>query len=279
MPELPEVETMVRGIRPHVAGRRIEDVRRPRCTCRPIAMRPEIRTLRARCRGRTIEAVERLAKRVLLRLDSGDVLAIEPRMTGLMLLSDPPDRGHLRLEWRLNGDGEHRSLWFWDRRGLGTVTLYTADEFRERLESGRIGPDALGLSDQQWRLALTRTSRPIKVALLDQKLVAGIGNLYASEILHEARIHPARPADSLSRGEIVRVRAATQRILAEAIQYEGSTLGDGTYRNALNQSGGYQNAHRVYAKAGERCPRCRRGVIERIVQAQRSTFYCERCQS
>lgn len=241
-------------------------------------MRPDLRKLKARCRGQTIESVDRLAKRVLLKLGSGDVLAIEPRMTGLMLLSDPPDRGHLRLEIQLNGVGEHRSLWFWDRRGLGTVTLYTADEFRERLESGRIGPDALGLTALQWRDALARTSRPIKVALLDQKLIAGIGNLYASEILHEARIHPARPADSLSAREVGRVHEATQHILAEAIRYEGSTLGDGTYRNALNQSGGYQNAHRVYAKSGERCPRCRRGAIERIVQAQRSTFYCERCQ-
>ena len=278
MPELPEVETMVRGIRPHVAGRRIEAVRRPRCTCRPIALRPDWRKLQARCRGRVIESVDRLAKRVLLRLDSGDVLAIEPRMTGLMLLSDPPDRGHLRLELQLHGAGEHRSLWFWDRRGLGTVTLYTADEFRERLASGRIGPDALQLSRAQWRAALSRTSRPIKVALLDQKLIAGIGNLYASEILHQARIHPARPAASLSSREIGRVHEATQHVLAEAIRYEGSTLGDGTYRNALNQSGGYQNAHRVYAKAGEHCPRCRRAAIERIVQAQRSTFYCEGCQ-
>ena len=278
MPELPEVETMVRGIRPHVAGRRIVAVRRPRCDCRPITIRPDWRRLQSRCRGRVIDSVDRLAKRVLLRFDSGDVLAIEPRMTGLMLLSDPPDRGHLRLELQLHGDGEHRSLWFWDRRGLGTVTLYTAAEFRERLESGRIGPDALQLSRTQWRAALARTSRAVKVALLDQKLIAGIGNLYASEILHEARIHPARPADSLSAREVGRVHEATQHVLAEAIRYEGSTLGDGTYRNALNQSGGYQNAHRVYAKSGERCPRCCRGAIERIVQAQRSTYYCEHCQ-
>lgn len=278
MPELPEVETMVRGIRPHVAGRSIDDVLRPRCLCRPIAIRPGLRTLRARTRGRRIDSVERLAKRVLLRLDSGDVFAIEPRMTGLMLLSDPPDRGHLRLEWRLGGESEVRSLWFWDRRGLGTITLYTADEFQSRLQAGRIGPDALSMTVDDWRAACARTARPIKVALLDQKLAAGIGNLYASEILHEARIHPAASSDRLSRPQIVRLQAATQHILSEAIRYEGSTLGDGTYRNALNQNGGYQNEHRVYARAGQSCPRCRRGTIERCVQAQRSTFYCPHCQ-
>src|SRR5688572_7818241 len=105
MPELPEVETMVRGIRPQVAARRIEDVVRPRCACRPIAMRPGFRALRRRCVGQTVTSVERLAKRVLLQLDSGDVLAVEPRMTGLMLLADPPDREHLRMEWRLAGTG------------------------------------------------------------------------------------------------------------------------------------------------------------------------------
>jgi formamidopyrimidine-DNA glycosylase len=277
MPELPEVETMVRGIRPHVQGRRVEDILRPRCACRPLAIKPGLRSLRSRAVGRRIESVERLAKRVVLRLDGGDVFAIEPRMTGLMLLSDPPDRGHLRLEWRLSGAGEYRSLWFWDRRGLGTITLYSAEEFR-LLGSGRLGADALQLSASDWRTLCARTSRPIKVALLDQKLVAGIGNLYASEILHEAQVHPEKPADALTGPQIGRLHAAALHVLSEAIRYEGSTLGDGTYRNALNEDGGYQNEHRVYARARQRCGRCRRGIIERIVQAQRSTFFCPKCQ-
>jgi formamidopyrimidine-DNA glycosylase len=277
MPELPEVETMVRGIRPHVQGRRIDDILRPRCACKPLVIKPGLRALKSRCVGRRIESVARLAKRVVLRLDSGDAFAVEPRMTGLMLLSDPPDRGHLRLEWRLSGVGEYQSLWFWDRRGLGTITLYTSNEFRS-LTDGRLGKDALKLSMADWRVLCGRTSRPIKVALLDQKLVAGIGNLYASEILHEARIHPAKPADSLTGRQIDRLRAAALHVLSEAIRYEGSTLGDGTYRNALNQDGGYQNEHRVYARTGQRCARCRRGTIVRIVQAQRSTFFCPNCQ-
>jgi formamidopyrimidine-DNA glycosylase len=116
------------------------------------------------------------------------------------------------------------------------------------------------------------------VALLDQKLVAGIGNLYASEILHRARIDPQRPAHRLGRAQIARLAAATRFVLEEAIRDEGSTLGDGTYRNALNEAGNYQNAHRVYDRAGERCPSCQRGTVRRIVQAQRSTFYCANCQ-
>ncbi|MEX0585212.1 MAG: DNA-formamidopyrimidine glycosylase family protein, partial [Pirellulales bacterium] len=237
MPELPEVETMVRGIRPHVAGRAIIDVVRPRCTRRPIALRPAFRSLRARCVGRTVVAVDRFAKRILLRLSSGDILAVEPRMTGLMLVADPPSGEHLRIEWKFAGSTGTDSLWFWDRRGLGTVTLYGAEEFATRIEQ-RLGTDALQLTSSDWRRICAATRRPIKVALLDQKLVAGIGNLYASEILHAARIDPATPADALSAAVIRRLQAATAGVLSEAIRHEGSTLGDGTYRNALNQAGG-----------------------------------------
>jgi formamidopyrimidine-DNA glycosylase len=277
MPELPEVETMVRGIRPHVAGREIVDIVRPRCRSRPIAIKPAFARLKSACVGRTVTSVERIAKRVLLRLSSGEVLVIEPRMTGLMLVFDPPSTEHLRIEWRFGGEAAIRSLWFWDRRGLGTVSLLGPEEFARLCET-RLGADALALTAADWERICSRTRRPIKVALLDQKRVAGIGNLYASEILHRARIHPALPADELTLAQMRRLHRATLAVLETAIRYEGSTLGDGTYRNALNQSGAYQNQHRVYARAGQRCSRCRRGIVERIVQAQRSTFFCPRCQ-
>jgi formamidopyrimidine-DNA glycosylase len=123
-----------------------------------------------------------------------------------------------------------------------------------------------------------RGRRHVKPALLDQKLVAGIGNLYASEILHRARISPRRRCHRVTVAEWRRIHEAMLSVLQEAIRYEGSTLSDGTYRNALNTAGGYQNQHRVYDKAGEPCPTCRRAVIVRIVQTQRSTFYCPQCQ-
>jgi len=125
---------------------------------------------------------------------------------------------------------------------------------------------------------LSASRRAIKVALLDQRAVAGIGNLYASEILHVAGIHPARRCDRLTRAQWQAIADATHGVLEEAIRYEGSTLGDGTYRNALNREGGYQNHHRVYARAGRQCPSCRSSEIKRIVQAQRSTFFCPQCQ-
>jgi formamidopyrimidine-DNA glycosylase len=280
MPELPEVETMVRGIRDVMTGRIIRELRACPCECRPLTLSPSFDQMARRARGQTVIAVRRVAKRVVIDLSSRESFVIEPRMTGLMLIADPPDREHLRLEWHMAGHGprQSRSVWFWDRRGLGVVRLCDADELARRLGSETLGRDALLLTESDWREVCQRTARPIKVALLDQKLVAGIGNLYASEILHEARISPLRPAIKLTREQIVRLHAATRQVLLDAIQHEGSTLGDGTYRNALNQSGGYQNSHRVYDREAEVCPTCSRGKIIRIVQAQRSTFYCRRCQ-
>ena len=277
MPELPEVETMVRGIRAAVEGRVLESYRRCRCRLRPLEISPEPRRIAAVARGQTFTSVRRVAKRVVLELSGGGVFVIEPRMTGLMLLSEPPSAEHLRVEWRFTERaGAPDRLWFWDRRGLGTVRYYASEEFAASVAT-KLGPDALEMDRVRWRDALARTQRPIKVALLDQKLVAGIGNLYASEILHLSRIGPERAASSLTKREIERLTSATKEVLETAILHEGSTLSDGTYRNALAKNGRYQNSHRVYAKAGKKCPTCDT-TITRIVQAQRSTFYCTQCQ-
>ena len=270
---------MVRGIRPHVVGRTLASVRRVRCSRRPIRVVPEPARLSRRLAGQSIQAVRRYAKRVILDLSGGGSFAIEPRMTGLMLLTAPPTRDHLRLQWQFADtcpDG-YTSLWFWDRRGLGTVTFYESGELDRHLQQC-LGPDALAMTPELWADRLSRTARPIKVALLDQALVAGIGNLYASEILHLGSLSPHRPARGLTADEIDRLSAATATVLAQAIKYEGSTLADGTYRNALNRDGSYQNQHRVYARAGLPCPGCGAEIM-RTVQAQRSTFWCPRCQA
>ena len=130
------------------------------------------------------------------------------------------------------------------------------------------------MTARRYRCGLGKSQRAIKVALLDQKAVAGIGNLYASEILHLAAIDPRCRCSALTRQQWQRIQAATKEVLELAVRHEGSTLSDGTYRNALNEAGSYQNHHRVYDRAGEVCPSCGREKIQRIVQAQRSTFYC-----
>ena len=218
-----------------------------------------------------------LGKRVVIRLNSGDAMVIEPRMTGLVLVSDAPTTEHLRLRLDFSG-GPIQSVWYWDRRGLGNVRLLSDAELTATLGPEKLGPDALVTTPALLRSAFDHSCRPIKVALLDQRRVAGIGNLYASEILHLAGIHPDKRCDLLRLAHWQRIHAALIEVLELAIRYEGSTLSDGTYRNALNKSGGYQNAHRVYDRAGDTCPTCGGGAIVRIVQAQRSTFYCPKCQ-
>jgi formamidopyrimidine-DNA glycosylase len=276
VPELPEVETMRRGILP-IVGSRIEDLRLARCRKRPILIRPAVATFRRRALGRTIAAVDRVGKRVVVRLDSADAIIFEPRMTGLVLLAAPPTWEHLRLRITLAG-GEHEELLFWDRRGLGLVRLVTPGEFDELYGGQKLGPDALSLAGDDLRSRLADSRRAIKVALLDQRAVAGVGNLYASEILHLAGVDPRRRCDLLHRPQWSRIQAAVLEVLNLAIRYEGSTLGDGTYRNALNEEGGFQNHHRVYDRWGELCPTCRQANVERIVQAQRSTYFCPKCQ-
>ena len=277
MPELPEVETMVRGVRNDCNGRIISSVEFVRCPRKPISVSPQRRTVARRLKGRHIEKVCRLAKRILLELDTRETLVIEPRMTGLLVLSEPPTPEHRRVVWHFEPEPNRAcQMEFWDRRGLGTLSLLTPAAMADLRQ--KLGPDALEITDEQWMQRLSKTSREIKVALLDQALVAGIGNLYASEILHRSGISPLRSAATLTAKQIAKLNEATRHILHEAIRYEGSTLNDGTYRNALNKDGSYQNHHRVYQKAGNRCSHCGKAEIQRIVQAQRVTFFCPACQ-
>ncbi len=278
MPELPEVETMVRGIRPHMQGRKLLAFRACPCDCKPMTIEPSLPTIAKRVAGLTVSEVRRRAKRVVLVLSSGEAFVIEPRMTGLMLVQDPPDPDHLRVEWEFADKKEPRSVFFWDRRGLGTIRLLSAEALARLMGCEVLGRDALEMTIDDWIEFCAGTSSPIKVALLNQKRVAGIGNLYASEILHLSGISPLQSARTLKRPQIEQLAENTKLVLEDAIKHEGSTLSDGTYRNALNKVGGYQNAHRVYDREGERCPSCHNSDILRIVQSQRSTFYCPACQ-
>ncbi|MCP5110185.1 MAG: hypothetical protein GY953_05055 [bacterium] len=150
--------------------------------------------------------------------------------------------------------------------------------FQRFLGPDRIGPDALEISVERLRSRLETSRRAIKVALLDQRVLAGIGNLYASEILHRATIHPELSCRRLRPAQWRRIHAAMGEIFEEAIRHQGSTLRDGTYRIARNRPGSFQVCHRVYQRAGQPCLQCGATEIVRIVQAQRSTFFCPACQ-
>ena len=288
MPELPEVETMCRAIAA-AAGCRIRELQRPKSRLQSILISPRIDAFRRRVVGRRIEAIRRVGKRVVIELEAsasrnsphpnplpkgegtagGDCIVLEPRMTGLVLLRDPPDREHVRLVFRLSG-GRAREIIFWDQRGLGVARLLRPEEFLEQYQplcglgdgvaSYTMGPDALGITCEALRARLGGSRRAIKVALLDQHALAGVGNLYASEILHRAGIHPATPCHRLRGSDWPKLHAALGEILRAAIRHQGSTLRDGTYRIARNNPAAYQFFHRVYQRAGELCLRMPSGA-------------------
>jgi len=280
MPELPEVETMRRGIA-HLAGLRIESVVFPRHTVRPISMQPAADRMQQWLVGRTIAAVHRFGKRVAIELDERERagrewLVIEPRMTGLMLVADPPTPTHLRMEISLESR-KHPRLLFWDRRGLGTIRLLDERGLAAACGPDKLGPDGLVVTGEELHARLGQSRRAVKVALLDQQAVAGIGNIYAAEILFAAGIDPRVPCSRLSLDRWEQIATATRAILAEAVRMEGSTITDETYKTADNRSGQFQLQHRVYGHEGKPCRTCGT-AIRRIVQTQRSTFFCPECQ-
>ena len=305
MPELPEVETMRRGVA-SIAGCTIRDCRKPRSRLQSIEMTPDFRSFRRRAIGRTIAVVGRVGKRIVLKLDSHDRIVIEPRMSGSVILADPRDRTHLRLildlvpppisPRRTAGkplaashtpptdanlrerllSAPPKQLLFWDQRGLGVVRLVTPAEFDSRYGADRVGPDALRISAAELRKRLETSRRAVKVAMLDQKALAGIGNIYASETLHLAGIHPGSPCNKLTPRQWTKLHAAMGKVLHEALRRQGSTLADNVYTAPDGKPGKY--AFRVYQRHGHPCPRCGQANIERIVQAQRSTFFCPACQ-
>ena len=285
MPELPEVETMRRGIA-HLAGRTISGVAFPRGRVRPIRVVPRPELVAARLAGGRIAAVERYGKRVAIAIDAAEGsgaagrrwLVIEPRMTGLLLVSDPPSSEHVRvrIDFEPRRGRPPEGLTFWDQRGLGTVRLVDAAGLA-RACGDAVGPDGLSIGGDALHERLSRSRRAIKVALLDQRAVAGIGNIYAAEILHRCGIHPRTPCRRLRRPTWDRLAATARGLLAEAVRLEGSSIGDELYRTPTSRLGRFQRRHRVYGLAGTACRACGT-TIERIVQAQRSTFFCPCCQ-
>ncbi len=274
MPELPEVETYVRELEPELYGRRITaaHVYWPR-----IIAAPHADAFPVAVAGLRFVSFGRRGKYMLLGLDNGATLLVHLRMTGKLLVkpAEAEPETHTHVVFELD-DG--RRLHYTDARKFGRLWL-TEDP---QSVVGRLGPEPLGegfCAAALWpRLAGRKAA--IKALLLDQRIVAGVGNIYADEALFLAGIHPARPAGSLQPAEVERLCAAVQSVLARGIALQGSTLGGSAlqnYRRPGGETGGFQNEFRVYGRAGQPCPTCG-APIERVVIAQRSSHFCPTCQ-
>jgi len=269
MPELPEVETVRRGLGGAVTGRRIVAVDvRERGLRKPLP-----RDFARALTGRRIERVRRRAKYLLLDLDDGASWLVHLGMTGtlVVLAAAEPRRLHTHVVATLD-DG--RTLRFHDPRRFGLMRVGHPDRL---LELAALGPEPQGadFSAEFLHTTARRQRRAVKSLLMDQQVVAGLGNIYVNEILFGAGIRPTRKAWRVTRADAERIVAETARVLAEAIELRGSSISD--YRDERGEPGAFQHAFRVYERAGEPCPRCG-GVIRRRVIIGRSSFYCPGCQ-
>jgi formamidopyrimidine-DNA glycosylase len=271
MPELPEAETIARGLDPALRGARIVALtsHRPDVLGRPPS------ELSDALAGRYIGRVGRRGKNVVLALRDGGRLMINLGMTGRLVLSDAPgarDCRHVAVTFLLE-DG--RELLYDDVRRFGVIELYEAQAWPDR--DARLGVEPLtdAFTGQALWAMTRRTRTPIRNFLLDQSRVAGIGNIYALEALFRAGVRPTRRAHRVTRVEAARLRDSIRDVLMEAIAKRGTTVSD--YRDASGQAGGFEPLLRVYGREGHPCPTCG-SPVQRMVLSNRSAFFCPACQ-
>lgn len=268
MPELPEVETVCRTLRPHLVGRRIRrvEVRERRLR------RPVVDGFEGKLAGRTIRGVRRRAKYVLIDVGDGDDWAVHLGMSGRLCVGEPPaGLTHVHVVVGLD-DGQ--TLYYRDPRRFGLMCL-TAGE----AGLGDLGVEPLGLefdAEMLWRLRARHRRITVKSLLMDSRKIVGVGNIYANEALFEAGVRPSRRFGRVTRREIDRIANAVPTVLRRAIASGGSSLLD--YRDGEGRKGGFQETFFVYDREGQPCRRCEETVRGRVVSG-RSSFYCPRCQS
>jgi formamidopyrimidine-DNA glycosylase len=271
MPELPEVQTVVTTLAPRVLRRRILKV----VHVRGDMVTPDGFDLTKNLTGRTITGLTRRGKRIVFSIDDADAFFIHLGMTGRLMVepTDAPLAMHTHLILDLGPDarGDKQQLRFRDPRRFGEIRWLGCKSCDEKM-----GPEPLAMRTSQLAAKLARTTRAIKNALMDQSVVAGLGNIYVDESLFDARIHPLARADKLTKEQVRQLTQSIKRVLKRAITHRGSTLRD--YADANGNAGGFQRLHRVYDRKGKPCPRCKT-PIERIVIGGRSTHFCPRCQA
>jgi len=265
MPELPEVQTVVTTLAPRVLRRRIRKV----IHVRDDMVTPDGFDLKKNLTGKTITGLARRGKRIVFSIDDANCFFIHLGMTGRLMVE--PTNAPLAIHTHLILDlGDKQQLRFRDPRRFGEIRWLGCESCDEQM-----GPEPLAMRTSQLAAKLSHTTRAIKNALMDQSVVAGLGNIYVDESLFDARIHPLTLANTLSKNEVAALTKSIKRVLKRAITHRGSTLRD--YADADGNAGAFQRLHRVYDRKGKPCPRCKT-PIERIVIGGRSTHFCPNCQ-
>jgi formamidopyrimidine-DNA glycosylase len=278
MPELPEVEVIRRDLEKEVVGKKIKSVEVT--GLRSVRRHRNKKEFIGLLEGRKIVAVQRRGKYLVLRLDDPEAVVVHLGMSGQLLRAKSarekaPKHTHVVITFTQGG-----LLRFVDPRTFGEIFVTTYDDIDERVdELAHLGLDPLetALSWELFGRMLAERPTRLKTLLMDQKFIAGIGNVYSDEILFQAGLKWDRMSDSLSQQEVRRLYRAIVETLQDAVKYRGSSLADEQYVDLFGKPGEYQNYHQVYDREGKACQRCRR-EIQRARFSNRSTFYCESCQ-
>jgi formamidopyrimidine-DNA glycosylase len=278
MPELPEVETIKRDLARLLVGKKILDIK----TDSAKQVQPSLAVAKKAVVGTTIKGLKRRAKLLLFFLSNNKILVVHLKLTGRLLVrkkgAPEDDWQHVVIKLKTqnsklkSGDLELR---FCDLRKFGWLKLVEDEKELVKILA-EFGPEPLdSLNLDNFRSILASSSRPVKVVLMDQKKIAGIGNIYANDALFLAKVHPEKKANQLSNEEVERLFGAIEKVLKAGIKYRGAS--DQYYLDALGHKGSYQDHFLVYGREGRKCFKCN-GEIKKIKLAGRGTYYCPNCQ-
>lgn len=273
MPEMPEVEQVRKTLVPHITGKRIlgVEVRLPR-----LIVHPDAEAFSRELEGRRFDRVERQGKYLLLRLDSGRTLMVHLRITGALVAcpKEGPEPPYAKVRFGLEGEED---LWFTDIRTFGTLCLLGGDDPYINTGLATLGPEPLseGFTPEYLRKIAARSSQAVKSFILDQRKIAGLGNIYADEALFKARIHPLRPARLLKKEETERLWEAVNAVIAQGLENRGTSFRN--YQDANGEMGNNQNHLQVYQRKGQPCRACGETLVQ-IKVGGRGSVYCPACQ-
>ena len=270
MPELPEVQTIVSDLKKAIVGKKIVSFE---SSFTKALKSGTLTDFKKNIIGEKIIGVERIGKNIVINLNSGMTILVHLKMTGQLVSSESPEKTkHLHHCFILNKG----SLCFYDIRKFGTLSLIETSQLKDKFS--KLGTDPLSkeFSLEKLKGLLKKApNKPVKALLMEQGLISGIGNIYASEILFDAKIDPRKKSSSLKNKEVEKLLESIKKILKKAILMRGTSVSD--YRDASGKKGSFQDVLKVYKKDGQKCPTCDT-IIEKSIIGQRSTFFCPKCQ-
>jgi formamidopyrimidine-DNA glycosylase len=272
MPELPEVETIVKGLQKTIVGKKIKDVK----VIFPGIVKQDSRNFKMNVDKSQIIRVRRRGKYILFDLSNKKTILAHLGMTGSFLLLRPSTPLNKHEHLILKFYKTQKELRYRDQRKFGKIKSFSTSKEENISDLKKLGPESLNISSSGFVTLFRKRKGRIKSALLNQQILAGLGNIYADESLFEAQIHPLQKADKLSLKELKRLHQGIQKILKKAIKAGGSSLEN--YHNVEGEIGSFQLQHKVYGREGLPCKKCR-SKIKRIKISQRSSYFCPRCQT